>query len=188
MTDKSVGNGNILAGSINRFRSIKEIDFIDQEVFEGFVYSISKRLAIGASAVINIVIDPTACTCEDLFYLPSVFKAYGAGPINVDFYYGPTVTAATGTAWNPTNRNGLSAKTSDLVVLLNPTVTDPGTKSDLEFVVLSDGTAAVATTGGEAKESFLSVADKSIKYMFRLTNVEAVQAAGYVGFDWIEIP
>ena len=178
-----IGNGQ--AGQ-SKFNAIVTNAIENEKVFEEIMFSIAKRLAIGSEAVNDIVIDPTGCGCDFLVFLPAIFKAFGAGPVNIDMYVG-TDADDDGTLWESINRDNASINTADVIVRLNPTINSDGTKLPVEFVILSDGTAATAIAGGESKEGQIFVARKDVKYMFRLTNTEAVAATGHVSLNWFEV-
>jgi hypothetical protein len=179
-----IGNGQTGAsriGAIASERIENNLIFTNECVF-----SISKRFLIGASGTVDIVIDPTAVSSDFLVFLPVSLKAFLAGPITVDFYFG--VDAGNdGTLWDTINRNNPSLKTSELVARLNPTINDIGTKLPAEFEIFSDGTPATTVLGGEVTEDLVFNARKDGKYMFRLINTEASQARALAVFNWFEL-
>ena len=180
-TAPSIG---ILKQSVSQFGAQTTIDIINKNVFDEIVFSISKRLLIGASGVIDIVFDPTACTCAKLPFLPVALKFFGAGPIFIDLYINPIYTV--GTPILAINRDFTSSNTSKTIWLINPTISNLGFLSPAEFIVLSNGTSANAAAGGESKESQLSNIDITKKYLFRMTNQEAKQAQGHIASTWSE--
>jgi hypothetical protein len=177
---------NLLSNAVSPLKGLITEDLANSLVFDSVLFSISKRLTIGALGVVDIVFDPTACGCDFVVILPVSFKAFGAGPINIDLYINPIYTL--GTVIEAGNRDFTSPNTPDAIWTLNPTVSDPGIKSPFEFIVLSDGVAATAVAGGETRESQVSNIDPSKKYMFRLTNQEnsAVIGAGMAA-SWFEL-
>jgi len=181
------GDRAAISRAVSKFDAMIVEDIENDKIFDGLVFSVSKRLSIALSSTNDIVIDPTACTCTDLVFLPIVFKAYGAGPINIDMYVGVN-SDADGTLWASGNRDNKSSITADLTVRLNPTINSVGVKLPFEFVILSNGTAAVATAGGESKEALIFLPRKDVKYMFRIVNTEANDAAGHVSINWFEVP
>lgn len=162
------------------------IDIAEEKVFEGYTFSISKRLTLALSSTNDIVFDTTGCNCDYLVVQPVSFKAYGAGPINIDMYFG-TNTDEDGTVWESINRDNTSLNTSGLVARLNPTINDVGTKLPVEFAVFSDGVAAVASVGGETREGLVFNARTDGKYMFRVINTEANPAFFTFAATWYEV-
>lgn len=152
------------------------------------VFSISKRFLVGASATVDIIIDPTSIPASNGFIVfPISIKAFQAGPITVDLYY-DTDSDDNGTLWMAENRNHESLVTSNLVIRLSPTINDIGTKLSPEFEIFSDGTPAVAVIGGETREDFILNGKKAGKYMLRLINQEANEARAVLAFNWCELP
>jgi len=152
------------------------------------VFSISKRFTIGASATVNIVIDPLALNVADRLFivLPIALTAFGAGPIDVDLYFG-TDSDEDGTLFQSINRNNESSKTAEAVVRLNPTINSDGLKLPSEFQIFSNGIPATASLGGSVTEDFLFNGRKDGKYMLRLINREANSAFGIFAMNWFEI-
>lgn len=176
----------ILENSYSRFGSISAIDIAEDRVLLGKTFSIAKRHTLALSSTNDIVIDPTSCSCDYLIFQPVAFKAFGAGPINIDMYFGVN-SDEDGTLWQSINRDNTSANTSPVVVRLNPTINDPGTKLPVEFTVFSNGTAAVATAGGETREGLIFNARQDGKYMFRVINTEANPAFFHISATWYEV-
>ena len=177
---------NILTNSVSNLKGLIVEDLANNLVFDGILFSISKRLSIGASATVDIVFDPTNCSCDFVVILPVSFKAFGAGPITVDLYANPDYVG--GTPIVPVNRDFTSANTPKAIWALSPTINDVGTKLPPEFIILSDGHAAVAQAGGETRESQVSNIDTTKKYMFRLINLEASAVNGAaIAASWFEL-
>ncbi len=82
-----VGNavGNLVKAYFE-FGAITTVDINSQKVFRDAAFSWSKRFTIGAEATVDIVIDPQAIAPKIGVVLPVTFRAFGAGPINIDFY------------------------------------------------------------------------------------------------------
>ena len=185
------GSHNKLLNTYSQFGAQIKLDIENAKIFEEIVFAISKRILIPASAtpgatVLDIALDPTACTCDFFVFLPVFFEAFGAGPIFVDLYVNPVYTG--GTTIVPTNRDLSSLKTSDAVWKLAPSVSDPGIKTPSEFVIFSNGTAAVAKAGGSSKGDLATNIDKTKKYMFRFENQENVEASAIITANWFEVP
>jgi hypothetical protein len=184
-----IGDGKILKQSIlYRFKTLCFINIENAKVFDEIMFSVSKRLTIPSSpAKLDIVMDPTGCDCSDLIFLPAVFKALGAGPIHIDFYFG-TDSDDDGTLWQSINRDHNSSNDSHLDIRLNPTINNPGTLLPTEFIILSNGVAATSEIGGESKDGQMFKARKDGKYMLRLLNQEANPAHSHVSLNWFELP
>jgi hypothetical protein len=174
------------AGSSNSGAFIVE-DIANNLIFSDKVFSISKRLTYASSATFDIILDPTGCTCDFVVFLPIFLNAYGAGPINIDLYIGATYDDATGTEIESINRNNESTAIAKTKVYLSPTVSNSGTKLPVEFIILSNGTAATATAGGAVKEDLTFNAKKDQVYMLRITNTEASAASGSISANWFEL-
>jgi hypothetical protein len=166
-------------------KGLMAYDVYNYYVHQGKAFAVTKRFTVSASGgVLDIVLDPTSCSCDNLEFLPSVYKAT-AGPVYVDFYAG-TNADADGTVLSSLNRNLTSSNTSDVIFRANPTINNTGTKG-AEFLVPSDGNAAVASAGGESKEDTITVFGTSVKYMVRIINNDATNdAIVHVTFNWIE--
>lgn len=153
------------------FDATTVVDINSQKVFRDAAFSWSKRFSIAGLATVDIVIDPQAIAPKIGVVLPVSFKAIGAGPINIDFYFG-TDANEDGTLWVGGNRDNRSSTTPSAVIRLSPTINNSGTKLPFEFLLMSNGTAAVATVGGEAKDDLIFIPRLDGKYMFRLMNTE----------------
>jgi hypothetical protein len=182
-----IGNG-LFGKAISKFKGIVSEELQNSLVFEEIVFGISKRITIPATGTpLDIVFDPTACSCAFVVFLPFSAKAFGAGPIHLDIYTNPTYTG--GTPIPVVNRDFTSSNTSDISWLLSPAVTDPGTKLPAEFIILSDGIPATATIGGESKEDLVFNIDFTKEYLLRFENQEASPTTGgLLAATWFEIP
>ncbi len=151
------------------------------------IFSLSKRFPIPLSGVVHIVFDPTALNSPGnvLAIFPLFFQSFGAGPVEIDIYFG-TDADEDGTEILCFNRNQESSKDCLSRVWLNPTINDIGTKLPPEFEIPSDGTPATAVLGGSAGDTIITNAMKTGKYTFRLTNTEANAARGVVAINWLE--
>lgn len=160
------------------FDAITTVDINSQKVFRDVVFSWGKRFVCPSSAVgggiFDILIDPTGIDADRVVVmLPVSFTAFGAGPIFVDLYANPTVTAATGIIQSGSNRDNRSTTLPKAVITFDPIVTAPGAKLPPEFMIPSDGVPAVSSFGGEVKDDLIFIANRNVKYMFRLINQEA---------------
>lgn len=181
MNTQVIGNMPSVSAFGFEFGAVTTVDINSQKVFRDVAFSWSKRFVIPSSAVgggvIDIVVDPTGVAAGvTLVVLPVSFTAFGAGPVNIDFYFG-TIADADGTPFPSGNRDNRSDTTSNVIVQSNPTINDPGVKTPFEFMIPSDGVPAVASFGGQTKDDLIFIARCDGKYMFRLTNTEANPAS-----------
>ena len=172
-----IGNalGN-LAKTYFEFGAQTTVDINSEKVFRDMSFAWSKRFALVGLDSADIIIDPTGIPAGKIFViLPIAFVAVGAGPIFIDTYAG-TDANGDGTLWSGTNRDNRSSTTPDTVIRLNPTINDDGILLPSELMIPSNGTAAVASFGGQSKDDQIIIGRTDIKYMFRLTNQENVVA------------
>lgn len=173
----TIGNSSGVSAAAFPFAAITTVDINSQKVFKDVAFSWSKRFTVGASATVDIVIDPTGIAADRVaVVLPVAFTAFGAGPLNIDLYFG-TDSDEDGTLWDGGNRDNTSATAPKATVRLNPTVNSVGVKTPFEFMVPSDGVPAVSSFGGQAKDDLIFIARKDGKYMFRIVNTEANAAS-----------
>ena len=183
-----MGIGNTKRPAISGLDAIIVQDLRNSMVLtDGCIFSISKRFTVPASGVVDIIFNPTHANLQDkkLVFFPVFFQGFGAGPIEIDMYFG-TDADENGTVIESFNRNHESINTRDVVVRLNPTINTIGTKLPPEFEIPSDGTPATAVLGGQTNETIITNLRKDGKYMFRLTNTEAVIARCVVAANWCE--
>lgn len=181
------GNAPNSAAFALEYGTIATISINSQKVFKNCVFSWSKRFDLGSSAVCDIVIDPVCIPPhKELLILPVAFTAFGAGPINVDTYFG-TDSDEDGIIWEGVNRNHSSLMMPLSTIRYNPTINNIGTKTPLEFMIPSDGIPATAVLGGQAQDDLISILKCSGKYTFRLTNLEADVAKCVFALTTIEL-
>lgn len=162
------------------------VDMANQKVFRGVAWSWTRRFSIGASGVYNICIDPTGIDPgKTSIVLPTSFIAFGAGPINVDLYFGTAYSG--GTAWPGANRDNRITTTPKTVVYGGAAVTTPGVKTPFEFMIPSDGVPATASLGGQAKDDLIFIARNDGIYRWELTNTEANVASCVFAMTLFEV-
>lgn len=158
------------------FAAVTTVDINSQKVFTDVAFTWAKRFPLGASGVVDIVLSSMSVPSgKTVVILPVSFKAFGAGPVYIDVYSGGDIDDD-GDLWAGSNRDLRSVVTPDSYVRFNPTVNNVGIKAPFEFVIHSDGVPANAVIGAESKEDLVTIARKDGKYLFRLTNQEAVAA------------
>jgi hypothetical protein len=104
------------------------------------------------------------------------------GDAELYVYEGTTTTG--GTAFTPINRNRNYAvsNTSEVAMVINPTVTSVGTEIDAQII---PGGAGKKSGGGTAV-SLEYVLKPLTNYLFRLTNVNGTSHAAYLTVEWYE--
>jgi len=181
-----IGNSSGVSAATFEFAAVTTVDINSQKVFRDVAFSWSKRFTIGASATVNIVIDPTALGADIVpVVLPVNFTAVEAGPINIDLYFG-TDSDEDGTLIVGGNRDNRSSTVPVVTVRLAPTINDDGTKTPFEAMIPSDGVAAVSSFGGQSKDDLIFIARKDGKYMFRLINTENAVAQASIAMTIFE--
>lgn len=179
--------GELMENSYTQFGAFVAASIESARVFDEILFSISRRFEVAKSnGTYDIGIDTTTDK-PYIVFLPLAFSGIGDGPVNIDVYLGPTYTG--GTAISATNRDNESEKSADVVVTMAPTVSDTGTLLPIQFQINSNGTAAVATIGGNVKEDLIFNAKKNTKYLIRLTNTGITDVAKCtVAANWYEVP
>lgn len=97
------------------------------------------------------------------------------------YIYENTVTTG-GTAFTPINRNRNYTTSSNVAMVINPTVSSVGTMLDAQFMPGGVGKKA----GGGAMQSLEFVLKPLTNYMVRMTNVNGAAHAGHLALEWYE--
>jgi len=137
------------------------------------LYPDAAKLAAGASC--NIVLAAAAGVRPHL-----TVDAVLTGDSELYIYEGPTTTG--GTPFTPVNRNRNFTTTSDVAMVINPTVNTTGTMIDAQFLA---GGVGKKTSGGSA-HSLEYVLKPLTNYLVRLTNVNGTDHAGHLALEWYE--
>ncbi len=167
--------------------AVTTVDINSEKVFKGLAFGTSKRISFPATpGLVSITFDSQAVTKDKVVLLPMSFKAFGAGPVNIDIYFGGTY-GDDGTLIDVFNRDNESANTPKSILRLNPTITTKGLKLPPEFVIFSNGTPAVTSIGGEVIGDFISLLRKDGKYLIELSNQDNTIANGWFGLDFFEV-
>lgn len=173
--------------SVNAFGTNITLDTFNNRVFNHEVFGISKRLTITSLGVIDLIIDARAFDKNTFVLLPFSILGFDAGPLNIDLFAGTVYTDATGTLIPGADRNLDGAIVPKVFGVLDPTVTDDGTKFPTEFMVPSNGTAAVSKIAGTTKEDLLLKLIPGVNYMIRITNTTTTTGSGVIGLTWFEV-
>lgn len=139
-----------------------------QTLYEmGHAYTYSDYRVYGADEVADYVFDSTGvpATAKLEAFVPTLTAE--AGPVTLETYV--VITAADdGTLLTPFNRLGSSENTTTVVIRLNPTISDTGTRISGRMVPATAGVIVnVGSTGG-GELPFGSV--PGIKTLLRVTN------------------
>lgn len=176
-----IGPANIASNNVP-FRASTVVNINDQKVLVEQCFSWSKRFVLPGSGTESgtkyIAIDFSSVDADKIVViLPVAFAAHGAGPVFIDFFANPTFTG--GTVWAGANRNANASNMNPQTIvkyLALADVSNQGVKQPAELMIPSDGVSAVSSFGGQTQESLVLIANKSIKYMFKLVNQENVAA------------
>jgi hypothetical protein len=158
-------------------------------IYKSKVFSISKRFTApsGGSSPVDIIVDPTGVSGDkQLIFLPLAFKAIGGGPVTIDIYFGGDIDDD-GDVWDAMDRNTPAAVVPETVVRFGATVNTTGAKLPIEFMIASDGVAAVATIGGDTKDDLPFISRKDGKYLIRLNNIDSTDALCAFSASFFEI-
>jgi len=101
---------------------------------------------------------------------------------DAELYIYENTVATGGTSFTPLNRNRNYTTSSQVAMIINPTVTSVGTQLDAQII---PGGAGKKSGGGTAG-SLEYVLKPLTNYMFRLTNVNGTNHAAYLALEWYE--
>jgi len=141
-----------------------------------FAYKIapdSAKLADGAS--IDIVLASASGVIPHL-----TVDALCLGDAELYIYEGTSATG--GTAFTPINRNRNYTTSSQVAMIVNPTITALGTQIDAQILPGGAGKKA----GGGTAGSLEYVLKPLTNYLFRLTNVNGTAHAASLQLEWYE--
>jgi hypothetical protein len=137
------------------------------------VYPDSAKLADGAS--IDIVLAAASGVIPHM-----TIYALCLGDAELYIYEGTSATG--GTAFTPINRNRNYTTSSQVAMIINPTVTTLGTQIDAQILPGGAGKKA----GGGTAGSLEYVLKPLTNYLFRLTNVNGTAHAASLQLEWYE--
>ena len=141
-----------------------------------FAYKIapdSAKLADGAS--IDIVLAAASGVIPHI-----TVDALCLGDAELYIYEGTSATG--GTSFTPINRNRNYTTSSQVAMIVNPTVTTLGTQIDAQILPGGSG----KKSGGGAAGSLEYVLKPLTNYLFRLTNVNGTAHAASLQLEWYE--
>jgi hypothetical protein len=137
------------------------------------MYPTSAPLASGAS--IDIVLASASGVIPHM-----TVDALCLGDAEFYIYEGPTATG--GTPFTPINRNRNYTTSSQVAMIINPTVSALGTQLDAQILPGGSG----KKSGGGTAGSLEYVLKPLTNYLFRLTNVNGTNHAAYLALEWYE--
>jgi len=137
------------------------------------IYPDATKLANGASCNIAIA-------WASGVYPHILMDATCGGDAELYVYEGATVTG--GTSFTAIKRNRTSATTSQLAILINPTVSVTGTEIDAEIIAGGVG----RRSGGGGTNVLEMVLNPLTTYLFRLTNVSGAAHMAELFLEWYE--
>ena len=173
----TVGN-NVVEQYSNAVRTIEQEHAM---IHDGNAYQLSGRLASLASAASEyILIDPSTPVHWRYFK----FQSEG-GPFDVELFKNPTTTDP-GSALTPVNRNDISSNTSSSTITEAPTVTDDGTRMDLDVSSL-EGTGSRTRGALEGVGGAEWVIDGGNTYLIKVTNNDNSAILLTYKFFWYEL-
>lgn len=143
-----------------------------------FAYKIAPDSApLAAGASINIVLASPSGV-----YPHITVDGMCLGDAELYIYEGASTTG--GTAFTPINRNRNYAisNSSQVAMVINPTVTSVGTEIDVQLIPGGSGKKA----SGGAAGSLEYVLKPLTNYLFRLTNVNSAAHAASLTLEWYE--
>lgn len=137
------------------------------------MYPTSAPLASGAS--IDIVLASASGVIPHM-----TVDALCLGDAEFYIYEGPTATG--GTPFTPINRNRNYTTSSQVAMIINPTVSAFGTQLDAQILPGGSG----KKSGGGTASTLEYVLKPLTNYLFRLTNVNGTNHAAYLALEWYE--
>ena len=137
------------------------------------MYPVSAPLADGSS------IDIVMASAAGIFPHMTV-DALCLGDAEFYIYENPVATG--GTAFTPINRNRNYTTSSQVAMIINPTVSVLGTQIDAQILPGGSGKKAAGGTSG----SLEYVLKPLTNYLFRLTNVNGTAHAAHLALEWYE--
>lgn len=130
---------------------------------------------LGADASIDIVLASASGVIPHI-----TIDALCLGDAELYIYEGTSATG--GTSFTPINRNRNYTNSSQVAMIINPTVTALGTQLDAQILPGGSG----KKSGGGTAGSLEYVLKPLTNYLFRLTNVNGTAHAAHLSLEWYE--
>ena len=178
LTQKNNAGAQVVAGAD---APVIVVDVNHQRNHDGrafFAYKIAPDSApLAANASIDIVLASPSGVFPHI-----TIDGLCLGDAELYVYEGSTTTG--GTAFTPINRNRNYAvsNTSQVAMVINPTVTSVGNELDAQIIPGGSGKKSSGGTAG----SLEYVLKPLTNYLFRLTNVNGTSHAAYLTLEWYE--
>ena len=99
-----------------------------------------------------------------------------------ELYLYENATSTGGTPFTPINRNRNYTTSSNVAMVINPTVTGTGTMLDAQFLAGGVGKKA----GGGGASSLEYVLKPLTNYLVRMSNTNGTDHAGHLALEWYE--
>lgn len=176
LTQKDKDNNQILNGSD---APTIIVDVNHQRLHEGRafiawnIYPDSAKLASGASADIVLAAGPGT-----IAHMSVAMESSG----DADFFIYEGVSTTGGTPFTPVRRNRNIASTSNVAMVLNPTITSLGTLINQQFI--TGGTGKKSSGGSSGSLEY--VLAPLTNYLIRLTNVNGTDHTALIELEWYE--
>lgn len=101
---------------------------------------------------------------------------------DAEFYIYEGTSATGGTSFTPINRNRNYTTSSQVAMIVNPTITSLGTQLDAQILPGGSG----KKSGGGTAGTLEYVLKPLTNYLFRLTNVNGTAHAAHLALEWYE--
>lgn len=169
--------GNFVVGGADS--PIIMVDVNHQRNHDGrafFAYKMNPESSpLGADASIDIVLASASGVMPHM-----TIDALCLG--DAEFYIYEGTSATGGTAFTPINRNRNYTTSSQVAMIINPTVSSLGTQLDAQILPGGSG----KKSGGGTAGSLEYVLKPLTNYLFRLTNVNGTAHAAHLSLEWYE--
>lgn len=141
-----------------------------------FAYKMNPDSApLAANASIDIVLAAASGVVPHM-----TIDALCLGDAELYIYEGTSATG--GTSFTPINRNRNYTTSSQVAMIVNPTVTSLGTQLDAQILPGGSG----KKSGGGTAGTLEYVLKPLTNYLFRLTNVNGTAHAAHLSLEWYE--
>jgi hypothetical protein len=169
--------GNFVVGGADS--PIIMVDVNHQRNHDGrafFAYKMNPESSpLGADASIDIVLASASGVMPHM-----TIDALCIG--DAEFYIYEGTSATGGTSFTPINRNRNYTTSSQVAMIINPTVSSLGTQLDAQILPGGSG----KKSGGGTAGSLEYVLKPLTNYLFRLTNVNGTAHAAHLSLEWYE--
>lgn len=152
------------------------------EIHEGDTYLVSYKTPDASPLADNGTVSFVITTSSLEIHL--VYDHACGGDSEFELSEAPIVTAATGTALTPQNKNRNFPNVNVTTVLRDPTITNIGTLLENTFEPGGTGPQATGGIGGSRNEWILK---PTTKYMLRVTNRSGNNQPGSIRVEWYHI-